>query len=484
MPQAKASPLGILGKEPLAVALWEHPNILSADQLDAIHQAALGLAEEVGLLVAHDGLLRRLAGQEGVRIVGQRVHFRSDRIEAALRAMRWPPIPYPDRYSIICGAYVIATQDLETGAVRPTTQRDLVELTILAEQLGMVGSPAVRPLDLPEPLQEIAMYKTTWEYSAQRPEPLFDTTPMSTVEAAETIYEMAQAIGKPFSVGMYLISPFTCPPEGMNVIHAFLERNVPMWIGTMPVAGLTAPVFLFGAHVQALAELMAGTALLYTLTDNRVPIFWTPIDSVRAHPFDMRHAIFVYGSPEDQIGTLLQAQINRRYGCPLVAKSLLTTAREPDEQAAAEKCSHTLLAALLGFRIFTNAGFLSDDDYLSPVQVIIDHEIVQYVRHVVEGIACDEQTMALEAIREVVASGGNFIEHVSTLRGFRQAAWDPPLFAHIGRKAQGAQAAPPLLERARNKARQLIRAGDYVLPEAERRILERIYQRVAQRVMV
>ena len=99
-----------------------------------------------------------------------------------------------------------------------------------------------------------AMYKAAWEYSLTRPEPLLDTTPLSSVQSAETIFHMAQAIGKPFAVGMYLISPFICPPEGLDVIAAFLDRQVPMWVGTMPIAGITAPIFLWGAHLQALQD--------------------------------------------------------------------------------------------------------------------------------------------------------------------------------------------------------------------------------------
>jgi trimethylamine:corrinoid methyltransferase-like protein len=457
-----------------------HRNTWSEERLEEIHWAALHLAEETGLLVSHELLLGRLAGRDGVRIIGKRVYFRAEIIEQALTAMRFPAIPYPDRYNIISGAYIISTQDLESGQVRETTHQDLVNLTILGEQLGMVGSPVVRPLDLPLPLQEIVMYKTTWEYSRTRPEQLFDTTPLTSVEAAETIFEMAQAIGKPFSVGMYLISPFRCPPEGLEVIAAFLDRGVPMWIGSMPMAGLTAPIFLFGAHVQALAELMAGAALLYVLTENKVPFYWTPIDSVRAHPFDMRHAVFVYGSPEDVVGTILQAQINRRYRCPLVAKSLLTTAREPDEQAASEKGLHTLLAALAGFKIFTNGGFLANDEYISPLQLVIDREIVDYVSVVMKGVADDDRALELDAIREVVQAGGGFIEHETTLKYCREVAWDPPLFSHIGFK--GALDVPPLAVRALDKAKRHISAGDYILPEPDRHILEAIYQSAAHRL--
>jgi trimethylamine:corrinoid methyltransferase-like protein len=463
--------------------LTGHRNALSEERLEGIHQAALHLAEDIGLPVSNDKLIGRLVGRDGIRIMGQRVYFCVEIIEQALLAMRFPPVPYPERFNVISGAYVISTQDLDTGQVRESTLQDLINLTILGEQLGMVGSPVVRPLDLPLPLQEIAMYKTTWEFSKTRPEPLFDTTPMSSIAAAETIYEMAQSIGKPFSVGMYLISPFRCPPEGLEVIAAFLDRNVPMWIGTMPVAGLTAPIFLLGAHVQALAELMAGAALLYTLTENQVPFYWTPIDSVRAHPFDMRYATFVYGSPEDVVGTILQAQINRRYLCPLIAKSLLTTAREPDEQAAAEKASHTLLAALAGFRIFTNGGFLATDEYISPLQMVIDREIVNYVSMVVKGIVDDDTALALDAIHEVVGAGSSFIEHESTLRNFRESAWDPLLFSHIGLKAAPMESRErPLAVRALEKAKQHIAAGDYILPESDRRILDSIYQRADHRL--
>jgi len=452
-------------------------SLLSTEQLENIHAEALELAERVGLLVDHTGLLSRLAGQEGVRIEGKRVRFRGDRIEAALKAMRFPPSPAPEKFAIICGAYIISVQDIETGEIRAATQQDLIDLMRLGQQLGLCGSPPVRPLDLPEPLQEIAMYKAAWEYSEQRPEPLFDTTPMSTVRSAEVIYEMAQAIGKPFAVGMYLISPFTCPREGLDVIAAFLERQVPMWVGTMPIAGLSAPIFMLGAHVQALAELMAGITLLHALAGDDAEIYWTPIDSVRAHPFDMRYASFVYGSPEDVLGTFLQAQINQRYGVPLVAKSLLTTAREPDEQAAAEKCAHTLAAALAGARIFTNAGFLAVDEYLSPAQTVIDHEIVQYVRRVIQGLPIDAETMAIQAIRDVSLGDRNFLEHETTLQHFRDVNWDPTLFTHVGLKSSQNQRTPSLWKRARSMAGQHIAAADYVLPESDRLVLDKIYRR-------
>jgi trimethylamine:corrinoid methyltransferase-like protein len=299
---------------------------------------------------------------------------------------------------------------------------------------------------------------------------------------AEVIYEMAQAIGKPFSVGTYLVSPFSCPPAGQDVLDAFVDRGVPVWIGTMPIAGMTAPIFMLGAHMQALAELMAGITLAHILTQGRAPIFWTPIDSVRAHPFDMRDAVFVYGSAEDQIGTMMQAQINRRVSLPFVAKSLLTTARDPDAQAAAEKASHTLLAALLGASVVTNAGLLSVDDYISPIQMVIDHEIVEYAARVRQGSPVDDEAMGVETIREVVSGASSFIEHETTYVNFRTVAWYPEVFRHLGFKGAAQKGIPSLAEQARQRAVELINQADAVLPESQRAVLEAIYRDAEHRL--
>jgi trimethylamine:corrinoid methyltransferase-like protein len=101
---------------------------------------------------------------------------------------------------------------------------------------------------------------------------------------------------------------------------------------------------------------------------------------------------------------------------------------------------------------------------------------------VMRGVADDDGALALDVVREVSQGTGSFIEHETTLRHFRENAWDPPLFSHIGLKASsGTRPVPPLAERAREKAQQCIAAGDYVLPESDRRILDTIYRRAAQR---
>jgi trimethylamine--corrinoid protein Co-methyltransferase len=448
----------------------------SPAQVQQIHEQALGLIERVGLRVPHEPTLRLLTDYPGVSVDGERVRFRPERVKAAIAA-QWYPASITDRdFAIVSGAYEMNVIDLETGGLRSATYRDLVDFTKLAHSYGMYGSAPVRPLDLPPLLQELAMYKVSWEYSDRRPGGIFDANPVSSVKAAEYIYEMAQAAHKFFSIGLWVISPFTATTENLELIHRFRGRGVPFWIATMPVAGTTAPIFMPGAYVQSVAELLAGLTLIHLLADG-APVYCSIIDSVRAYPFDMRYAAFVYGSPEDLLATLFQAQLNAFYGIPLVAKSLLTCSKQPDAQAAAEKSAHTLAAALMGARMFTSAGLLAVDEIYSAEQVVIDYEIVEHARRVCQGCEFTEETMAVAAIEEVALGAGNFLGHETTLANYREATWNPTLFVHNTLRQWQDKGMPELVGQARQIAVKRIAQGDYVLDAEARRDLDALYER-------
>jgi trimethylamine--corrinoid protein Co-methyltransferase len=454
---------------------------LTSAGMQKIHDQALGLIERVGLRVPHQPTLRLLSDFPGVRVQGERVCFRPELVQAALAAQGYPShAEMTDRpFSIISGAYEINVIDMDTGAVRQATYRDLVDMTKLAHSLGMYGSAPVKPMDLPPLLQELAHYKVSWEYSDRRPGAIFDANPISSLQAADYIYEMAQAAAKPFAMGLWIISPFRVTTENLELLYHFRGRNVPFWVATMPVAGTTAPIFMPGAYLQSVAELLAGLTLIHLMADG-APIYSSIIDSIRAYPFDMKFASFVYGSPEDLLATLIQIQLNQFYDIPVVAKSLLTSSKWPDAHAAAEKAAHTLAAALMGARIFTNAGLLSVDEIYSAEQLVIDYEIVQYVQRVCEGFEVTEETLAVAAIEEVALGAGNYLLHPTTLANYRKATWDPSLFSHSTMRQWLDKGMPDLIGRARKIAQQRIAEHDYLLDAGTRRELDRIYARAAR----
>lgn len=448
---------------------------LSQEQIQRIHDEAVGLIERVGIRVAHPPTLQHLTEFDGVTVNGDMVRFRPELVQAAIAA-QWYPERLTDRsFSINTGAYELNVLDMENGTLRLATYQDLVVLTKLAHMLGMHGSAPVRPQDIPPLLSELAMYKVSWEYSDRRPGGIFDANPISSIEAAEYIYEMAQAAGQFLSLGLWMISPLSANVHLLDIIYHFRGRGLPLWVATMPVAGTTAPIHMLGAYVQSVAELLAGLTLIHLLADG-APIYCSIIDSVRAYPFDMQYAAFVYGSPEDLLATLIQVQLNAFYGIPLVAKSLLTTAKQPDAHAAAEKAAHTLAAAMMGARIFTAAGLLAVDEIYSAEQLVIDHEIVQHVAHVCQGLEFSDETLAVKTITEVGPAPANFLGHETTLASFRAATWRPELFTHTTMRQWQERGNPSVVGQARHIARRLIAQHDYTLDADRRRALDEIYE--------
>jgi trimethylamine--corrinoid protein Co-methyltransferase len=453
---------------------------LTPEQIQRMHEHALHLIERVGLRAPHEAARRRLAEHDGVQVAGEDVRFRPDVVEGALARMQWPEWMSDGQFRIISGAYALSVEDLGSGEFRPATLEDLRQMVRLQDSFGLHGSAPLRPQDVPGPLQEIVMYQTCWQNSRHISGDIFDASEKSSIETAETVYEMSQVAGKRFSLGFWIVSPFRMTHDELDIIWRFRDRKVPLWCATMPVAGATAPIFLPGAYVQSMAELFAGVTLL-SLLSPASDVRCLVVDSIRAYPFDMKYGSFVYGSPEDTLATLIQVQLNARYGIPVVAKSLLTNSQQPDGQAAAEKAAHTLAAALAGARIFTNAGLLSVDEVYSPAQLVIDNEIVQYVRRVVEGFEFSEEAMAVDAIREV-GPGGHFLDHPTTVAHCRDAFWAPELFEHRMLAQWREAGARSLPERAREIARRRIAQHEFELPAEVRRELDAIVARAAERL--
>lgn len=441
-----------------------------------MHEKALVLIEEVGLEVPHRKILSRLSDHDCVRIKGNRVCFDAGAADIIIKSLNYDreSAAFDRPFTRISGAYEMNVRDMKDGRIRTATYADLVDLVKLQDSYNMRGSAPVLPQDIPSAaLQEVAMYKACYQHSRWIGQSVFEVNPKSTVAAAEYIYDMAQAIGRPYAIGCWVSSPFRVASDDLEVVYHFLGKNVPMWIATMPIAAATAPIHLVTAYIQSLAELFAGYVML-RLLQGAAYCYCSMIDSVRAYPFDMRYGSFVYGSPEDIQCTVLQARINKYYGIPIIAKSLLTTGKEPDAHAAAEKAAHTIVAGLAGVDGFTNIGLLSVDEIFSAEQVVIDNEILDYVAAFLRGVNVSEEVFSLDAIREV-GPGGTFLTHRSTRDAYKSAFWMPGLFRHDMLNHWLKDGAPSLQERARAHAKERIAEHEDPIAEDERRELERIY---------
>jgi len=454
---------------------------LTDGDMNKMHSSMLDIIKNVGLKVSHEGILELLRGKEGVKVDGDIVKFAHYLVEKAISDMKYPDYAENADYIINGGAYEMNVTDLDTGKIRPSLTKDLVDMVKLIDSYDeMYASSPVRPTDIKSTeLQEITMAKICWENSNRVSNSIFEANEKSSVRAAEYIYEMAKIADKRFSLGFWIKSPFKVDFNELDIIYKFLNKRIPLWCATMPIAGATAPIYFPGAYVQSMAEVFAGLTLLSLINTSEVKPVCLIIDSIRAYAFDFKYASFVYGSPEDIIGTLFQTHLNKKYGIPVVAKSLLTSSNSIDAQLGAEIMAHTMTAALAGARIFTGAGLLSIDEVYSAEKLVIDYEVVQYVKNVVEGFRFSEDYLSTDIIKEV-GIGGEFVSHDSTLKDYRDATWEPNVFEHIMLRKWRQMGEPELREKLRSVAKERIKNHSYSLPEDISKELNKIYNKAKE----
>lgn len=446
---------------------------LTKEQIDLMHEKALYLVERVGIHIPHEGILDMLSNYDNVKIEKENVKFGSDLVLKALREAKYSLPDYAkDNWIISAGAHQTNVIDLDTGKVRSTNLKDLIDLIKLGDALDTVGSAPVVPLNMPVHLRDILMHKIAWEYSRYRCNDIYEHMDKPTIECAKYVYEMAKVAGKRFTFGIWMMSPRSFDKNGLEVAYRFLDRAVPMWISTMPIAGVTAPITMQGAILQSMFEHFAGLTML-NLINTKSYNYISPCDAFEADPFDMRYSTFVYGSPEYTRATLYKIVLNKYYNMPIVAKSLLTASKEPDAQAAFEIGTHTLIAAVAGARAFRCGGLLSTDEVYSAEQLVIVHEIVEYIKNLLKKEEFSEERLMLNEIAEV-GPGQSFIGRKSTLDNFRKEYWQPTLFIRTNLGQWMKMGSKSIRQYTREIAKKKIEEHTYRIDKDIKRELDKI----------
>ena len=448
---------------------------LNEEQMKLIYERSIYLVEKVGIHIPHKGVLDLLSNYNGVKIDKEDVKFSTDLVLNAVKEAEYPVPDYAkDNWLISAGAHQTKFFDLDTGKIRETTLSDLIDLIKLGDALNTVGSAPVVPLDQPYYLQEILMHKIAWEYSRYRANDMFEHDPKPTVDAANYLYEMAQVANKWFAIGLYMISPRNFDRKELEIVYRFLDKGVPMWAGTMPIAGVNAPITMQGAILQAMFETL-GCLTMLNLINTKSYNYIQVIDSFIAHPFDMKYSTFVYGSAEDIRGALHKISIHKYYNMPFAVKSLLTSGKEPDAQAAFEVGVSTLISALAGARVFRCGGLLSSAEVYSAEMLVIVNEIVEYIKNILKKEEFSEERLMVDEIAEV-GPGKSFIGRKSTFENFRKEYWEPELFIHSNLGQWKEMGSKSIRQYANEIAKKKIREHTYRIDEDIKKELDKIYE--------
>ena len=177
--------------------------------------------------------------------------------------------------------------------------------------------------------------------------------------------------------------------------------------------------------------------------------------------------------PPASLFQLAAAQLAAHVGLPLVAGGLRTTSHEPDWQACQQDAFVSMTTTASGADVTGGAGLLGAATAFSPQQLVMDSEIFSWNAMIAAGIEVDDETIALDAIKQV-GIGGNYLGQRHTRRHMKDV-WRPRLLDRSMWDAWIASGREGAYEKATALAGQLLAEHTCVPLGAEARgVIERI----------
>jgi trimethylamine--corrinoid protein Co-methyltransferase len=257
------------------------------------------------------------------------------------------------------------------------------------------------------------------------------------------------------------ISPLRFPETGLAILATCARYGLPVGFGPMVQAGATGPATLAGTLALENAEILAGIAIAQTLGPG-VPVCYGGIP----HIMDMRTSQISFGSPEQGVMAVAMTQMARHYGLPVYINVGLSDSKRVDAQSGLERGMTLLMGALAGADTFGHMGILGADQAASLQQLVADDRMAAYVKRVLRGFSVEEDTLALDVIKEV-GIGGNFLGEGHTHRHFRRELWFPIAFDRRRWDEWWADGAPSMADWAHERRAEILADHHPPLPEPE-----------------
>jgi trimethylamine---corrinoid protein Co-methyltransferase len=464
--------------------------VISADQVEAIHQSALRVLAEIGMRVLDTGA-RQLFAETGAEVGGDIVRFDPTQVMQLLNtvpktftlAARNPAhtlyIGDTDCiFSAVGGpAYVM---DNDKGR-RDGTFAEMCDYLRLVQSLNILhqeGGGPFEPLDLPANTRHLDIYKAQITLLDKN----WQTQTLGRARTMDGIEMAAIAFGKS-------VPEFSNTPTLMGIINTNspLQLDIPMAEGLITMAkhgqvlvitpftlaGAMSPVTIAGALVQQHAEAMAGI-ILTQIVKPGVPVMYGGFTS----NVDMKSGAPAFGTPEYTKAAQASGQLARHIGVPF-RSSNVTAANEVDAQAAYES-QMALWGSMMGGAHLINhaAGWMHGGLTASFEKLIVDAEMLQMMAAYFDPIAVNEDTMAIEAIRDV-GPGGHFFGSAHTMERYETAFYQPLLSNWDNHPTWLERGAVHARERANTIWKQLL--SEYEQPPLDKVTIQELDDYVARR---
>ncbi len=252
----------------------------------------------------------------------------------------------------------------------------------------------------------------------------------------------------------FVVPPLKFATEACQVMEACIHAGMPVLLLSAGMAGATAPATLAGAIVQSVAECLAGIVYVNAISPGHPAIFGT-------WPFvvDLRTGAMSIGSGEQALLTAGCAQMHRFYGLPGGAAAGASDSKLPDMQAGWEQMCSNVMAGLSGLNmVYEAAGMHASLLGFCHESLILGDDIIGQAMRCVKGIEVTDDTLALEAMREVCLGGvGHYLGVGETLARMETDYVYPALGDRMSPKEWEEMKKPDLIANATARKLEILR---------------------------
>jgi len=445
-------------------------DVLTKDGVDKIRYAALDILEITGVAV-HSEKGRKLLRQAGCDVDEKSdvVRFPPSLVEEMARKNDRAVVFYGrtrkhdarldfEHVHICSDGNGTEAVDFETRKRVTSRKSDVARSAFVADALQGHGVnwPNVTSQDVPQGTRHIHDLQATLENTEKHITLATDTTVW---EVQDVVELAAAAVGgkeelrkRPIISSIHTsFTPLQIEGEGLDAGFEAADAGLPICFYVMPGPGSTGPATLAGSVALAVAEALAGNTVFQINRPGTAFVF-----SCGIAPMDMKTSTRAGGSPEHGLTSAAYSQMAHHFGFPSLVGGFVTTAKEPDEQAAYEKFSSAVTPILAGADMIAGIGLLEDCRTVWLEQLVIDSEMARIIGRMAQGIEVDDDTIALDVINKV-GIGKDFLGQRHTLEHFRTEHFIPIVTDRSSYDTWKAKGSKTMLDRAGDEVRRIFR---------------------------
>jgi trimethylamine--corrinoid protein Co-methyltransferase len=339
-------------------------NLENSELIERIHPDALVVLEEVGVK-CESAEVRQIFEDTGLAAFDEttgHIHVLSPLVEQALNTT-----PKRDQFWISENSFGVGgtapfVYDDQSGELIPPTLDHLIKIAKIVNDADVIDFMA-RGVLLPQ--QEVKVMDAIIEH-CQKPIYIAAITDEGIARAKE-IHDSRKNLTVQFSI---INSPLNIIESMIDPFLSCVKKGLPIYVSTMPMAGLSGPYSMSALLTLTHAEALFGITLAQ-LVNPGIMVVHAGLPSIAN--INKNYAVDL-GLISHNIANLLMEKVNKKLGLPSIQTACTTSQEKPNKTAEKE--------AKYGFAIMKNYGFHQMRHAFGFLKELVSFSIEKLERHI------------------------------------------------------------------------------------------------------